>query len=70
MKTSIILAFLSVSLCAGSSFAASFDCNKSKNFAEKTICSDKKLSEDDEVLAKVYNLAKKVARIIKMGSIG
>lgn len=61
MKTSIMLVFLSVSLCTGSSFAASFDCNKSKNFAEKTICSDKKLSEDDEVLAKVYNLAKKVA---------
>ncbi|WMJ65679.1 hypothetical protein RBI80_00325 [Klebsiella variicola] len=32
-----------------------------KILPKKTICSDKKLSEDDEVLAKVYNLAKKVA---------
>ncbi|MFN3069958.1 lysozyme inhibitor LprI family protein [Serratia sp. J2] len=42
--------------------AASFDCTKAKSFAEKTICSDKELSNYDDVLSKVYDRAKNVVQ--------
>ncbi len=38
--------------------AASFDCTKAKSFAEKTICSDAKLSKDDDELKYAYGKAK------------
>lgn len=61
MKSVIFLILFVLPLSSGSLFAASFDCGKAKSFAEKTICSDEKLSGDDELLAKVYSVAKKVA---------
>lgn len=61
MKSVFFLILFVLSLSSGSLFAASFDCGKAKSFAEKTICSDAKLSSDDEVLAKVYSVAKKAA---------
>lgn len=61
MKKSVLSVLLFASIFAGKSFAASFDCSKAKSYAEKTICSDEKLSSDDDLLSKVYNLAKKVA---------
>lgn len=46
---------------AGSIFhanGASFDCSKAKSFSEKTICSDSKLSKDDDDLKYLYGRAK------------
>lgn len=46
---------------AGSIFhanGASFDCKKAKSFSEKTICSDSKLSKDDDDLKYLYGRAK------------
>lgn len=61
MKSVKFLILFFLSLSSGGLFAASFDCGKAKSFAEKTICSDAKLSSDDEALSKVYSVAKKVA---------
>ncbi|MBZ7566645.1 lysozyme inhibitor LprI family protein [Klebsiella grimontii] len=58
MKKSALLILLSVSLCAGVSYAASFDCAKAKSFAEKTICTNPQLSKDDDDLKYLYGNAK------------
>ncbi|MFN7113925.1 MAG: lysozyme inhibitor LprI family protein [Alphaproteobacteria bacterium] len=42
--------------------AASFDCTKAQNVAEKVICSDSSLSALDKELAAVYKRAKDVAQ--------
>ncbi len=47
-----------LSLCFTTNvFAASFDCKKARTDVEKTICADKKLSELDEKLDKMYKQA-------------
>ncbi|MGS5102124.1 hypothetical protein [Escherichia coli] len=59
MMNKILLA-VSVAF-AGSIFhanGASFDCKKAKSFSEKTICSDSKLSKDDDDLKYLYGRAK------------
>ncbi|ASL95912.1 hypothetical protein AXT60_24800 [Salmonella enterica subsp. enterica] len=48
----LLLSLLCISLSAS---AASFDCNKVTNSAEKTICADRKLSEFDVELAVKYD---------------
>lgn len=58
MKKLALLGLLSVSLCTGTSLAASFDCSKAKSFAEKTICENPKLSKDDDDLKYLYANAK------------
>ncbi|MJN96058.1 hypothetical protein DNX92_05205 [Salmonella enterica subsp. enterica] len=56
--TALALASIGVTSLAHS---ASFDCSKAQSFAEKTICSDPKLSNSDDILKKVYNVAKSVS---------
>ena len=41
-------------------FAASFDCNKAKSYAEKTICATPELSNADNRLSELYKQAKAV----------
>ncbi|EPT5086683.1 lysozyme inhibitor LprI family protein [Salmonella enterica subsp. enterica] len=40
------------------SYSVSFDCSKAKSFSEQTICSDNKLSVQDDALKHVYEKAK------------
>ena len=58
MKTSVLSVLLFMSLFVGKSFSASFDCSKAKSFAEKTICTNPKLSKDDDDLKYLYGNAK------------
>lgn len=54
----IRLAILLVSLWAGTSIAASFDCAKAKSSMEKAICGDNELSKLDTQLAAEYKIAR------------
>ncbi len=62
MKTSVISFLLFASLFSGKSFAVSFDCSKAKSFAENTICTNPKLSKDDDDLKYLYGNAKAYAK--------
>lgn len=68
MKKSSLFILLLTSLCAGSSFATSFDCTKAKSFAEKSICSNPHLSERDDALKVIYDNAKSVVANKKLFS--
>jgi uncharacterized protein YecT (DUF1311 family) len=50
-------AVLIAGMCATSVRAASFDCAKAATPVEKTICTDKDLSAEDEAMAKAYQAA-------------
>lgn len=54
-------AFVLLSVFAGSSMAASFDCTKASNYAEQAICNDSYLSGLDDALSHAYREAKQVA---------
>jgi len=58
MKSVKFLILVMLLISSGSLFAASFDCSKAKSFAEKTICSDPKLSKDDDDLKYLHFKAK------------
>ena len=42
---------------ASYAIAASFDCSKAKNFAEKSVCADSDLSRLDDALSRIYRIA-------------
>ena len=50
-----IIAFLLIALASNISQAASFDCGKASNDAEKTICQDSTIGNLDEILSDNYN---------------
>lgn len=50
----IRLVFLSLLILSNTALAASFDCQKADRVVDKTICSNKKLSELDEDMAAYY----------------
>lgn len=56
-RPKIILTALFILAVFQLSFGASFDCSRAGTLVEKTICSDQKLSEFDELLAVTYKEA-------------
>lgn len=62
MKNVTLFILFSLSLFSVNLSAASFDCNKAKSFAEKTICSNPGLSKQDDDLKIVYDHAKNVVK--------
>ena len=56
MKRSILL-IMSTTMLLSIAQSASFDCNKTSTYIEKTICSDKEASDLDEMLSKSYKKA-------------
>jgi len=61
MKFSIFIVSTIFYFFTGSSFAASFDCDKATQTQEKIVCSDPELSSLDDELAKFYKEAKSTA---------
>ena len=65
-----ILSVLTFSVVAGlsvSASAASFDCNKSRLVAEKTICTYRSLNDSDVKMATTFNI---IAHAVPMGTRG
>ncbi|THB64022.1 MAG: DUF1311 domain-containing protein [Gammaproteobacteria bacterium] len=52
MQKITIIIFIAV--CSNFAIAASFNCSKASTYVEKSICSDKKLSDIDSALNKYY----------------
>src|SRR5512132_3496217 len=57
MTKTLVLALIVNSLISIAAHGASFDCNRARGFAEKTVCSDKELSELDDSLDNSYRTA-------------
>jgi uncharacterized protein len=56
MKSKFCILFITVAFSLNA-FAVSFNCNKATTKVEKLVCSDKELSELDELLAKKFKIA-------------
>lgn len=49
--------YFALMLTTQTALAASFDCSQARNWTEKAICSDKQLSDLDELLLASYKKA-------------
>ncbi len=59
-KMLTVLALVSIGVVSQAN-SASFDCSKAKGYDQKAICSNPELSNSDDVLKKVYDVAKSVS---------